>query len=77
MKFRSFFVDLNRAYPFQIAHSDIEEEDVAAAEAEWDTELSKRMKDVEEGRVQLLSGQESEKRMDAMFAKHGLQRRTA
>lgn len=74
---QELFADLNRTYPFQIVHSDIEEEDAAAAEVEWDAELSQRVKDVEEGRVQLISGQESEKRIDALFAKHGLQRRMA
>jgi hypothetical protein len=52
-------------------------EDEALVEAAWDAELAERVKDVEEGRVPLISGEESERRIDALFAKHGLQRRTA
>jgi hypothetical protein len=52
-------------------------EDEALVAAAWDAELAERVKDVEEGRVPLISGEESERRIDALFAKHGLQRRTA
>lgn len=49
----------------------------AETEAAWDAEIAERVKDVEEGRVELISGQDSERRIDALFAKHGLQRRSA
>ncbi len=75
---RELFTDLKKNYSFQMSHLDSdEEEDEAAVEATWEAELSQRVKDVEEGRVQLISGQESEQRIDALFAKRGLQRRSA
>jgi hypothetical protein len=46
-------------------------------EAAWDAEIDVRVKDIEEGRVELIPGEESERRIDALFAKHGMQRRTA
>ena len=52
-------------------------DDEASVEAAWDAEIAERVKDVEEGRVTLISGEETERRIDALFAKHGLQRRTA
>jgi hypothetical protein len=52
-------------------------EDEASVEAAWDAEIAERVKDVEDGRVTLISGEESERRIDALFAQHGLQRRTA
>jgi hypothetical protein len=52
-------------------------DDSASVEAAWDAEIAERVKDVEEGRVELISGEESERRTVALFAKHGLQRRTA
>lgn len=75
---RELFTDLKKNYSFQMSHLDSDdEEDAAAVEAIWEAELSQRVKDVEEGRVQLISGQESEQRIDALFAKRGLQRRSA
>ena len=52
------------------------ENEVSVDEA-WDAEIAERVKDVEEGRVSLISGEESERRINALFAKHGLQRRSA
>ncbi len=54
-----------------------EADDGAEVEAAWDAEIDARVKDVEEGKVELISVDESERRIDALFAKHGLQRRTA
>jgi hypothetical protein len=53
---------------------DLTEEDEAEAaeiEAAWDAELLKRIDDVKFGRVELISAEESERRLDAVFAKHG------
>lgn len=75
---QELFAELNRSYSFGNSHSNSdEEEDLTVVEAEWDAEIAARVKDVEEGRVKLISGQESEQRIDALFAKHGLQRRVA
>ncbi len=49
--------------------------DDASTEAEWDAEIARRVKDVEEGKVELISGGESDRRIGALFAKHGIQRR--
>lgn len=54
-----------------------ESKEGADVESSWDKEISKRVKEVEEGKVELISGKESERRIDALFTKHGLQRRTA
>lgn len=50
------------------------EEDPSEVEAAWDHEIATRVKDVEEGRVKLISGEASERRLDALFAKHGVKR---
>ncbi len=66
------YLDLQTTYDLPAS-----DESTAESEAEWDKEIAERVKDVEEGRVELVSGEESERRIDALFAKHGLQRRTA
>ncbi len=53
------------------------DEDEASVEAEWDAEIDRRVQEVEDGTVQLLTAEESERRVDAVFARHGIQRRTA
>jgi hypothetical protein len=50
------------------------EEDPSEVEAAWDREIAIRVKDIEEGRVELISGEDSERRLDALFAKHGVKR---
>ncbi len=54
-----------------------DEAEQALIDAEWEAEINSRVKDVEAGRVELISGEESERRIDALFAKRGLQRRSA
>ena len=53
------------------------DDDEASVEAAWDAEIDARIKDIEEGRVELISGEESERRIDALFASRGIQRRSA
>jgi len=48
--------------------------DAASIEAEWDAELDERVKEIEDGTVQLLTADESDRRTDAVFAKLGIQR---
>lgn len=43
-------------------------------ESEWDAEIDARVQDIENGTVQLLTAEESERRTDAVFAKLGIQR---
>ena len=52
-------------------------DDEASIEAEWDAEIDRRVQEIEDGTVQLLTAEESERRVDALFARHGLQRRIA
>jgi hypothetical protein len=66
------YLDLQNNY--DLPAPDASEADV---EGRWDKEIAERVKDVEEGRVELISGEESERRIDALFAKRGLQRRSA
>lgn len=50
------------------------EEDAAQVEAAWDEEIDKRVEEVENGAVQLLSAEESDRRTQAVFARLGLER---
>jgi hypothetical protein len=61
--------ELQNEYTFQ-AH-DFEE---ASIQAEWDAEIDQRMSDVIEGRVELITTEESERRTSALFAKMGIKR---
>ncbi len=54
-----------------------EGDDEASIEAEWDAEIDRRVAEIENGTVTLLTAEESERRVDALFAKHGIQRRYA
>ncbi|OYW74824.1 MAG: hypothetical protein B7Z37_16050 [Verrucomicrobia bacterium 12-59-8] len=65
--------DLQNEYTMPAPEGD----DVAFIEAEWDAEIDRRVQEIEDGTVQLLTAEESERRVDALFARHGLQRRTA
>ena len=51
------------------------DEDERSVEAAWDEEINRRAQEVMDGKVELISGEESDRRMDALFAKHGLQRK--
>jgi hypothetical protein len=53
------------------------DENEASVEAAWDAEIDRRVQEIEDGTVQLLTAEESERRVDAVFARHGIQRRTA
>ena len=50
-------------------------EDEASVEAAWDAEIDARVKDVEEGKVELISGEEFRRDTEALFAGLGLRRR--
>ncbi|MFZ2282226.1 MAG: addiction module protein [Prosthecobacter sp.] len=49
-------------------------EDASVVEAAWDAEIAERVKDVEEGRVTLISGAELQRGTDALFAELGIKR---
>ena len=44
-------------------------------EAAWDVELEFRINEIKEGTVQLVSAEESDRRLATIFAKHGVERR--
>jgi hypothetical protein len=48
--------------------------DVVSVEAEWDAEIDRRVQEVEEGKVELISGEDFQRRTDVLFAELGLKR---
>ncbi|MFZ2277430.1 MAG: addiction module protein [Prosthecobacter sp.] len=68
---RELFQELRR--DFQLTEDDQADEE-ALIEAEWDAELDTRLQEIENGTVQLLTAEESERRSDAVFAKLGIER---
>jgi hypothetical protein len=51
------------------------DEDERTVEAAWDEEINHRAQEVMDGTVELISEEESDRRMDTLYAKHGLQRK--
>ena len=51
-----------------------DEEDEASVEEAWDHEISDRVKEIEEGKVELISGEAFNSHVDQLFAQHGLSR---
>jgi len=49
-------------------------DDQASVEAEWDAEIDRRVKEIEEGKVELISGKDFERHVDQLFARRGLTR---
>lgn len=68
---RELFQELRRDFPLT---EDDQADEEASIEAEWDAELDTRVQEIENGTVQLLTAEESERRSDAVFAKLGIQR---
>ena len=64
--------DLHHEYLNQASSDDEAETD--SVEAEWDAEIDARVQEIENGTVQLLTAEESERRSDAVFAKLGIPR---
>ena len=62
--------DLQDEYVMPVP-SDTEE---VSIEAEWDAEIARRVKEVEDGTVELISGEEFRRSTDALMAKLGLRR---
>jgi hypothetical protein len=74
---RELFANLQRDYSVQIVASpDDETDSVASIDAEWDAELDARIKDIEQGKVQLISGDEFERNTAALFAELGIPRQS-
>lgn len=68
---RELFQELRR--DLRLVEDDQPDEE-ASVESEWDAEIDARVQDIENGTVQLLTAEESERRTDAVFAKLGIQR---
>ena len=51
-----------------------DEEDETSVEEAWDHEISARVKDIEEGKVELISGEAFNSHVDQLFAQNGLSR---
>ena len=68
---RELFQELRR--DFRLVE-DGQPDEEASVESEWDAEIDARVQDIENGTVQLLTAEESERRSDAVFAKLGIQR---
>ena len=72
---RELFADLTQNYSVQFMNAAFEAgEDEATVEAAWDAEIDSRIQEIENGTVQLLTPEESERRTDAVFARLGIQR---
>lgn len=62
--------DLQNEYTMPLTDADEE----ASIEAEWDAEIDRRVQEIEEGKVVLISGAEFQRGTDALFAELGLKR---
>ena len=62
--------DLQNEYAMPASEGD----DEASVEAAWDAEIDARVKEVEDGKIELISAEESDRRTDALFARLGLKR---
>ncbi|MBB5032930.1 addiction module protein [Prosthecobacter vanneervenii] len=49
-------------------------DDEASIEAEWDAEIDRRVREIEEGKVELISGEELRRSTDALMEELGLKR---
>jgi hypothetical protein len=64
--------DLHHEYLNQASSDD--EAETASVEAEWDAEIDARVKEIEEGKIELISGAELRRSTDALMAQLGLKR---
>lgn len=55
-------------------NADEEIESDTAVEEAWDEEIAGRIKEIEEGKVALISGEEADRRTDALLSRLGLSR---
>jgi hypothetical protein len=67
----SLIGDLRRHYSTFVQD---DTDDAATIEAEWDAEIDERVKEIEDGTVQLLTAEESDRHTEAVFAKLGIER---
>ncbi len=64
--------DLQHEYPSHARSGD--ETEAGSIEAAWDAEIDVRVKEIEEGKVELISGAELRRSTDALMLQLGLKR---
>lgn len=69
---KELFLELQR--DFLTTAQDNPEDSAASIEAEWDAEIDARVKEVESGTVELISGKSFMRHVDQLFAQKGLTR---
>lgn len=71
---RELLLDLQRSFSLPLVSSG-NADDEAEVEAAWDAEIDARIKDVEGGKVKLVSGEEFERNTATLFEELGIPRR--
>ena len=71
---RELLLDLQRSFSLLLVSSG-NADDKAEVEAAWDAEIDARIKDIEGGKVKLVSGEEFERNTAALFEELGIPRR--
>jgi len=73
---RELLLDLQRSFSVSLVPTEDAEdiEDDAAVEAAWNEEIDLRLQDLEQGRVQLLSAEESDEQTEKLFTRLGIER---
>ncbi len=66
-------LELQRSFSVPLVPSESAEDD-AGVEAAWDAEIDVRIKDIEEGKVKLVSSEEFERNTDELFTRLGIER---
>ncbi len=55
-------------------HGDVPHDDDAGVENAWECEIASRIRDIKEGKVELVGSESVDAAMDAVFARHGIER---
>ncbi len=71
---RELLLDLQRSFSVPLVPAEDAEDD-AEVEAAWDAEIDARIKDIEDGKVKLVSDEEFERNTAALFEELGIPRR--
>jgi predicted transcriptional regulator len=72
---RELLLDLQRSFALPLVPAK-DTEDEAEVETAWDAEIDARLQDVEQGRVRLLSAEESDERTEKLFTRLGIKKPT-
>ena len=55
-------------------HGDVPHDDDAGVEDAWECEIASRIRDIKEGKVELVRTESVDAALDAVFARHGIER---